>query len=489
MPSYPESNLYPTGLQPNEPFYREVELPAGSVHVYADEEMYAGLDPRIFDMAGHNLQIPGIRYMGYTPDVHVGVGTCIGTTAVWNREGGMVSPSIVGSDIGCGMRVHLTNLHRSDVQDLRLRRKLVNRIEKYLPMEAHQRGAFSDLRMDHIVQKGLKGLPNKYLPENVSAKRSPSLTHVEHARFAFDPEELNAVADTYWVKGLRQLGTLGGGNHFAEIQYIEIAEENRQLAERWGMRDGQVVVMIHSGSRAWGAMVSQHYTSMAARAMKRLDLRTDDPRLIFAPLDSPEGRRYTDMMASALNVAVVNRHLIAYAIREAFLDIFGSKFQMDILYDLMHNYAWEESHGGEDWFVHRKGATRALPAGHPDNPDVYAQTGHPALIPGSMGTSSYIMAGLPSGAGNYHSICHGAGRIRSRTATKKLVTVDEFAAALKVGTEEEVIVNHNALGVILDESPQAYKDVDRIIHSVAGAGLASVVAKCKPLAAVKGAKT
>ncbi len=473
----------------NSSFYRQVQLASGHVHVYTDDEMFAQLDPRIFDMAERNLQIPDIRYMGYTPDVHVGVGTCIGTTAVWNKDGGIVSPSIVGSDIGCGMRVHLTNLHRSDVQDLRLRRKLVNRIEKYLPMEAHKRSPFSDLKMENIVQKGLKGLPNKYLPDGVSAKRSPSLTHVERARFDFDPEELNAVADNYWVKGLRQLGTLGGGNHFAEIQYLEIAEENRELAEKWGMYDGQVVVMIHSGSRAWGAMVSQHYTSMAARAMTRLGLGTDDPKLIFAPLDSPEGDRYVNMMASALNVAVVNRHLIAFAIREAFLDVFGSKFEMKILYDLMHNYAWDEHHGGQDWFVHRKGATRALPAGHLDNPDVYKETGHPALIPGSMGTASYIMVGKPSGADNYHSICHGAGRARSRTATKKLVTVDEFAAALKVGTEEEVIVNHNSLGVILDESPQAYKDVDRIINSVTGAGLASVVAKCKPLAAVKGAKS
>nr|WP_051086680.1 RtcB family protein [Saccharibacillus kuerlensis] len=469
--------------------YHEVKLPAGSVHVFADENLFAGLDSRIFEMANHNLQIPGIRYMGYTPDVHVGIGTCIGTTAVWGMNDGIVSPSIVGSDIGCGMRVHLTNLHRRDLQDLRLRRKLVNRIEKYLPMESHKKGAFSDLRMDHIVQKGLKGLPSKYLPDSASSKRSPSLTHVERARFAFDPEELNAVQETYWVKGLRQLGTLGGGNHFAEIQYLEIAEENRHIAEQWGMKDGQVVVMIHSGSRAWGAMVSQHYTSTAARAMKRLGLGTSDPKLIFAPLDSPEGRRYTNMMASALNVAVVNRHLIAYAIREAFLDVFGPSFKMNILYDLMHNYAWEEQHGGQDWFVHRKGATRALPAGHPDNPEAYMQTGHPALIPGSMGTASYIMAGLPSGADNYHSICHGAGRIRSRSATKRLVTVDEFAAALKVGTEEEVIVNHNSLGVILDESPQAYKDVDQIIGSVTGAGLASVVAKCRPLAAVKGARS
>jgi tRNA-splicing ligase RtcB len=155
----------------------------------------------------------------------------------------------------------------------------------------------------------------------------------------------------------------------------------------------------------------------------------------------------------------------------------------------MHNYAWEESHAARgSVFVHRKGATRALPAGHPDNPKPYMATGHPALIPGSMGTASYIMVGQPEGADNYYSICHGAGRIRSRTATKRLVTVDDFAAALGVGTEDEIVVNQRSLESIIDESPQAYKNVDEIIDSVTGAGLAQVVAKCKPLAAVKGAK-
>lgn len=153
---------------------------------------------------------------------------------------------------------------------------------------------------------------------------------------------------------------------------------------------------------------------------------------------------------------------------------------------MMHNYACEEERDGRAWFVHRKGATLALPPGHPANPEPYAETGHPALIPGSMGTASYLMVGRPEGARNAYSICHGAGRIRSRSATKKLVTVDEFASSLLVGQEDEIVVIHRALEAIVDESPQAYKNVDQIIESVVGAELASVAAKCRPLATVKG---
>ena len=470
-------------------YQHEVELPGGRLRVYASEQQFATLDYKVLEMADNNLHIPNIRYMSYTPDVHVGVGTCIGTTAVWSEAGGSVSPSIVGSDIGCGMRVHLTPLHKRDLQDVELRRKLVRKIERHLPMEAHTRGAFSDIRLEHIVRKGLHGLPGKYLPDSYTPRKSTALSHVESSRFAFDESVLDDIPDATWHRSHRQLGTLGGGNHFAEIQTIEIDEEQREIAEAWGLFDGQVIVMIHSGSRAWGGAVSQSATAGFGRAMRELGLGTADPKLLFAPLDHPEGQRYLHLMYSALNYAVVNRHLIAYAIREAFRDVFGTKCELPTLYDLMHNYAWSEQHDGlGELFVHRKGTTRALPAGHPDNPKPYRSTGHPALIPGSMGTASYLMVGLPGGADNYYSICHGAGRIRSRSATKRLVTVEEFAGAMKIGTEDEVVVNHHSLESILDESPQAYKNVDEIIESVTGAGLAAVVAKCKPMAAIKGSK-
>ncbi|MCS7463901.1 RtcB family protein [Paenibacillus doosanensis] len=481
-----ERLLHDNEQRPQEAYYRKVQLPAGDLHVYASDSLFAGLDYKVLDMANNNLQIPGNRYMSYTPDVHVGVGTCIGTTAIWDMADGYVSPSIVGSDIGCGMRLHLTNLHRDDLRDVKLRRKLVKAIERHLPVEEQARGHFSDIRLDHIVRKGLSGLPKKYVPDGYTPRKATSLTRVECGKFGLDESYLERLPETVYHRAHRQLGTLGNGNHFAEIQYVEIDEDHRDIAEQWGLSDGQVAVMIHSGSRAWGGAVNQYCSSEIVKMMSRRGLGTADPKLLFAPLDSESGQMYVNLMYSALNYAVVNRHLIAYAIREAGQQVFGSKFEMSTLYDLMHNYAWEEKHGKKTLFVHRKGATRALPPGHPDNPDAYAETGHPALIPGSMGTSSYIMVGKPGGQSNYYSICHGAGRIRSRSATKRLVTMDQFRSSMRIGSDDEIVVNQRTLESLIDESPQAYKDVDQIIDSVVGAGLAGVVAKCKPLAAVKG---
>jgi tRNA-splicing ligase RtcB len=472
----------------NKNYYQQVQLPSGVVHVYAGDSLFRALDYKVFEMANNNLQIPNQVYMSYTPDVHVGVGTCIGTTAVWNTENGYVSPSIVGSDIGCGMRVHLTNLHKDDLKEVKLRRKLVKAIEKYLPVEDHARGHFSDIRLEHVVKNGLHGLPKKYIPDGYTPRKATTLTHVERSKFALDENALNLFPERVWHRAHRQLGTLGNGNHFVEIQSIEIAEDQREIAEAWGLFDGQVVAMIHSGSRSWGGSVSQYCGSLITKMMRAEGLGTADPNLLFAPLSHPLAQSYVNLMYSALNYAVVNRHLIAYAVREAGKDIFGSKFEMTTLYDLMHNYAWEEEHEGQSYFIHRKGSTRALPANHPDNPAPFLSTGHPALIPGSMGTASYIMVGSPMGRDNFYSICHGAGRIRSRSATKRLVTLNEFSSSLKIGTDEEIVVNQRSLESILDESPQAYKDVDQIIESVVGAGLAQVVAKCKPMATVKGAK-
>lgn len=473
-------------MNAHDPYYRRIDLPAGELHVFAHDDLFHAMGAKVLEMANNNLQIPHIRYMSYTPDAHVGVGTCVGTTAVWGTERGFVSPSIVGSDIGCGMRLHVTNVQAQELQDVRLRRKLVKAIEQRIPVENHARGYFSDIRLEDVLRKGLHGLPGKYVPDAYTPRKATSLTHVECSRFRFDESELDRMPEQAWHRAHRQLGTLGNGNHFIEIQALSVHESNRPVAERWGLRDGQVAVMIHSGSRSWGGAVNQLCSSQVARTMGRLGLGTADPRLAFAPLDSEAGQTYANLMHSALNFAVVNRHLMAFAVRDAFRETFGSRTEMSTLYDLMHNYAVEETQGEEPLFVHRKGTTRALPAGHAGNPAPYRDTGHPALIPGSMGTASYVMVGSPEGARNYYSICHGAGRVRSRNATKQMVTVDEFASSLRIGQEDEVVLNHRALESLIDESPQAYKDVDQIIDSVVRANLASVVARCRPLAAVKG---
>lgn len=466
--------------------HKEVRLPHGQLHVFANDEVFSALDHKVYQMADNNLRIPRNVYMSYTPDAHVGIGTCIGTTAVWDLKDGFVSPSIVGSDIGCGMRVHLTPLRKEDIQDKQLRREIIEAIERYVPTNERASSQYKDIRLEDVVTEGLYGLPKRYVPDAYTPKKTRSFTHVEHAKFSFNTDYLDEIPDKMWARAWGQLGTLGGGNHFIEIQSVTIQEENRHIAEKWGLFDGQVVVMIHSGSRAWGGMLGPRYTRDFKKAMELWGVGTPDPNLVYAPINTEQGQRYLNLMYSALNYAVTNRHMIAYGVREGFKDVFGSDFEMPVLYDLMHNYALKEPHRNRGMLVHRKGTTRALPPGHPLNSPAYKETGHPALIPGSMGTSSYIMVGKKEGEKNFYSICHGAGRVRSRRTTKETVTVDQFSQSLKVGTEDEILVNHRTLASILDECPQAYKDVDQIIDSVVGAKLASVVAQCRPMAVVKG---
>ncbi|SHF30684.1 tRNA-splicing ligase RtcB [Seinonella peptonophila] len=466
--------------------HKEITLTNGNLHVFANDEVFEQLGDQVYVMADNNLQIPRNQYMSYTPDAHVGIGTCIGTTAVWNMRDGFVSPSIVGSDIGCGMRVHLTPLTKGDIQDKKLRRKMVDSIEKYVPTAERGHSHYKNIRVEKVVTEGIHGLPHKYVPDHYTPRDRRSVTHVETAKFEYNHDYLDGIDDKMWARAWQQVGTLGGGNHFVEIQSIEIREEKRNIAEQWGLFDGQVIVMVHSGSRAWGGMLAPKFIKDFRKAMELWGVQTPDRNLVFAPINSEEGQRYISLMYSALNYAVVNRHMLAYGVREGLKEVFGSEFEMPVLYDLMHNYALKEFHRKQPMLVHRKGATRALPAGHFLNAKAYKATGHPALIPGSMGTSSYIMVGEEPGEKNFYSICHGAGRIRSRRATKELVSVDQFKSSIKVGTDDEVIVNHRTLESILDECPQAYKDVDQIIDSVVGAGLASVVAECKPLAVLKG---
>ncbi|MFB9327538.1 RtcB family protein [Paenibacillus aurantiacus] len=460
--------------------HHEIELPHGRLHVFANADVFGAFEPKVYEMADNNLRIPRSMYMSYTPDAHVGVGTCIGTTAVWRMKDGFVSPSIVGVDIGCGMRVHLTPLHKKDIQDPAVRRKLIEAIERYVPTNERVNSNYADIDIMEVVRLGLRGLPEKYVPD------ARWLTHVEEATFKFDHAFLSELPARIRRNAHGQLGTLGSGNHFIELQAIEIDEARRETAESWGLFDGQVVVMIHSGSRAWGAMLGREHTKSLKETMALWGISNPDPNLVYAPVVSHEGQHYLNLMYSALNFAVSNRHMIAFGVRQAFKDVFGEAIELPVLYDLMHNYALKEFHRNEPMLVHRKGATRALPPGHFLNTMAYKTTGHPALIPGSMGTASYIMVGREEGAKNFYSICHGAGRLRSRRATKELVTVDAFAQSLRVGTEDEILVNHRTLETILDECPQAYKDVDQIIDSVVGAKLADVVARCKPMAVIKG---
>ncbi|WCN36397.1 RtcB family protein [Aneurinibacillus uraniidurans] len=458
--------------------HKETKLKHGSLHIFANETVFDRMESRIFEMADNNLRIPRVQYMSYTPDAHVGVGTCIGTTAVWSMNDGFVSPSIVGVDIGCGMRVHLTNLTKDDIQDKSTRRAMIDAIEKYVPTNEKTTSNYDDVNLKDVLTEGVHALPEKYYIDGMSDR-------VETSKFNYNKDYLNDVPEKSWARAKGQLGTLGGGNHFIELQAIEIDPKNRETAEKWGLFDGQIVIMIHSGSRAWGASLGRIYTNSFKAIMGAWGVSNPDPQLVYAPVNTQEGQQYINLMYSALNFAVTNRHLIAYGVQKGISEALNKEVRFSVLYDLMHNYALKEFHQNQPMLVHRKGATRALPAGHFLNPKAYKETGHPALIPGSMATASYIMVGKDAGVKNFYSICHGAGRVRSRKATKQMITVDEFSQSMKVGTDEEILVNHRTLDAILDECPQAYKDVDQIIDSIVGANLAEVVAKCHPMAVLK----
>src|SRR5690606_13827080 len=288
-----------------------MELPHGNLHVFANDEVFYQLDYKVFQMADNNLQIPRNIFMSYTPDAHPGIGTCIGTTAVWKMKDGFVSPSIVGSDIGCGMRVHLTPLKESDLKNKKFRRELVQTIEQYVPVNETASSEYGDIPLQSVVKNGWKGLPAKYIPNDTS------VSHVEHASFHFDEDYLDQVPEKMWTRSHRQLGTLGGGNHCIELQVVEIDQENQGIAEQWGLQNGQIVVMIHSGSRAWGGMMGSRITKEFKKQMEMGGVRNPDPNLVYVPISTDAGQMYINLMYSSLNFPVPNRHLIASGVLRA----------------------------------------------------------------------------------------------------------------------------------------------------------------------------
>ncbi len=432
----------------------------------------------VYDVANDQLQIPNQIFFSLTPDVHVNGNTCVGTTAVWDAANGYISPSIVGTDIGCGIRVYLTTLHKQDLADIRLKQKIIRAIEKFIPLTDQIPSHYRSLSLSAILQHGLPALSAKY-------RNKRSLSHVELSSSPVGVCVLSNISEHMKKRAENQLGTLGNGNHFIEIQSVTIPEENKEIARLWGLFEGQVIFLIHTGSRAWGKALAASYTEDFISVMEKLKLPRTPSNLLYLPLSHPVGMKYFHMMSSALNYAIVNRHLIGFGIENALKRIFGAKFQTHLLYDLMHNYALMETHQNQTYIVHRKGTTRALPALHPANPLIYNQTGHPALIPGSMGTPSYIMVGGSNGIENYYSICHGAGRIFANQTSCQQFELDGKSNTLIVDNNESVVLNRWTKERLWEESPATYKEVNQVTNTIVGAKLASIVAKCIPLIVIK----
>ncbi|HLH44974.1 MAG TPA: RtcB family protein [Bryobacteraceae bacterium] len=433
------------------------------------------------EQAENVAMLPGIVGPSLAmPDIHQGYGFPIGGVAATDWREGVVSPGGVGFDINCGVR-----LVRSSValEGARPRiRDLVNQIFRDIPCGAGGEGPvkIEGQTLDRALEEGAQWAVEAGYGEPRDAEFAEERGCLKDA----DPAK---VSDRAKTRGRPQLGTIGSGNHFLEIQYVEQIHD-AQAAAAMQLEEGQIVVLIHCGSRGLGHQVCTDYLAQMGEAMKKYGITLPDRQLACVPIQSPEGQSYLGAMRAAANFAWANRQVILHFLRGAFRRIFGPDTRLDLVYDVCHNIAKRERHmvQGEwkDVLVHRKGATRAFPAGHPELPAAYRSTGQPVFVPGSMGTASWVLVGAAgSMTQTFGSVCHGAGRRMSRTAAKKGRNASEVQKKLEA---EGIFVRSETRDGILEEIPEAYKDVDEVIEVAHRTGLARKVARLRPIGVIKG---
>ena len=429
--------------------------------------------------------LPGIVGVSLAmPDVHWGYGFCIGGVAATDvAEGGVISPGGVGYDINCGVRLLRSDLVADEIRP-RIR-ELVNQLFRDIPVGVGVGGPFTfapkDLRQ--ILARGAAYLVERGLAEEADLAATESGGCLAGA----DPD---AVSPHAMNRGADQCGTMGAGNHFAEVQYVERIYD-REAAGALGLTEGAVTFMIHSGSRGLGHQVCQDSLKALRSAPGKYGIDLPDRQLVCAPVESPEGRRYLGAMRAAANYAWANRQLLAMQLRRTlgrFLKASARSLGLRQVYDVAHNIAKIEMHtvGGRqrELCVHRKGATRALPPGHAELPEALRPWGQPVLIPGDMGTASYVLLGARGAAEQtFGSACHGAGRVMSRKEAIRTAGgrhIDKELAA------KGVIARARGRTGLAEEQPDAYKDVDAVVECVAAAGLARKVARLRPMGVIKG---
>jgi tRNA-splicing ligase RtcB len=437
------------------------------------------------DQVANVAFLPGIQHASLAmPDIHWGYGFCIGGVCATDPdEGGVISPGGVGYDINCGVRLARTNLFYRDVKPHV--RTLVEELFRNIPSGVGRSGRykFDKKELQHLLAEGPRFLQGRGLCT------ATDLDHTE-AGGRLDGAEPDAVSDHALARGAEQCGTLGSGNHFLEVQIVDhVFDED--AAGAMGLEKDMVCVMIHSGSRGLGYQVCDDALAALRTAPQKYGIDLPDRQLACAPVDSPEGKRYIGAMRAAANFAWCNRQLLLQQAREAFAVVFGQTWQelgIGLVYDVCHNIAKFEEHTvgtkAKRLWVHRKGATRAFPPGHPEVPAVYRKVGQPVIIPGDMGRASWVLVGQPgSMARTFGTTCHGAGRAMSRTAALK------DAAGRRIDKELEargVIARAQSHKGLAEEQPRAYKNVDDVVDVVDQAGLSRKVARMRPIGVIKG---
>ena len=454
--------------------------------IYADARLLEQIVTDLsIEQAMNVAFLPGIVGRSLAmPDIHQGYGFPIGGVAATDWHDGVVSPGGVGFDINCGVRLLASSLQRDAVTP-RLR-ELVNQLFRDVPSGTGSEGfvkcSYEDL--NNVLVQGAAWVVERGYGEAADVEFCEESGRMDGA-------DASKVSDRAKQRGRTQIGTLGSGNHFLEVQYVEKIFEP-DIAEGFGLSENQVVVLIHCGSRGLGHQVCTDFLKVMGEAMRRHQIDVPDRQLACVPIHAPEGRDYLAAMAAAANFAWANRQAITHFTRKSFEKIFGGEVALRVVYDICHNVAKRERHTvpgappamEREVLVHRKGATRSFPAGSPFIPEGYRKFGQPVLIPGSMGTASYVLVGTARAMEEtFGTVCHGAGRAMSRTAAKK---GRDARVETKKLEDRGIFLRAETRDGILEEVPEAYKDIDAVVEVVHQAGLARKVARLKPIGVIKG---
>ncbi len=454
--------------------------------VYVDEKLLKDIvRDRALEQVANVACLPGIVKASFgMPDIHWGYGFPIGGVAATDPEqGGVVSPGGIGFDINCGLRLMKTDLRYGAIKD-RIK-DLTYALYNNVPSGVGSKG---NIRVTAREEKEIL-VRGAQWAVSAGYGTSDDIEHTEE-RGAIQGADPGAVSDRAYERGKAQLGTLGSGNHFLEIQVIDQLYA-RDACDALGLDAGQVMVMIHSGSRGFGYQICDDYTRTMGAALAKFGLSVPDRQLACAPVESPEGKAYIGAMRCAANYAWANRQCLMHRARESFEQVLKKSWQkmgMKLIYDVAHNIGKLERYvvDGRECllFVHRKGATRAFGPGNPALPDEYTKIGQPVIIPGDMGRNSYLLVGTQSAEQEtFGSTCHGAGRVKSRSQAMKSVKYDTLMKELAA---RGVFVLASGRGTVVEEAPQAYKDVHDVVRVVHNAGLSLRVCRMRPLGVVKG---
>jgi len=454
--------------------------------VYADEKLMKAIKADMsLQQVANAAHLPGIVKNSLAmPDIHWGYGLPIGGVVATNPEnGGIISPGGVGSDINCGVRLLRTNLKFKDVQGKM--KDLISALFNKIPCGVGEEGTIvlSPKEENEVLRNGAKwAVENGY-----GWERDLEFTEEKGCLAGANPEVVSKKA---FERGKRQLGTLGSGNHFLEVQRVEKIFD-KQVADILGLEEDQITIMIHSGSRGLGYQVCDDYLHGWDNITQKYGFSIPDRQLACAPVKSTEGQEYLSAMACSANYAWANRQCLMHWTREVFMDFFGMKAEdlgLELVYDVAHNIAKFEDHEVDGKVVklcvHRKGATRAFPPGHKDLPEKYRPIGQPVIIPGDMGSASYVLVGTQKAMmETFGSTCHGAGRVLSRAAAIKATKNRKIDKEL---AEQGIFVRARGRETLGEEVPEAYKDVDEVVNVVHQAGISLRVARMRPLSVMKG---